>query len=96
MKAPSRLYEGSIKALVRLYQGSIKALSRLQVSEKYTRPGKQLVFELGANDGSWIADFCAKNPDFEPHIFEPQPRFANALSAIAATYKVLRYMCIEP
>jgi len=60
----------------------------VQVSEKYTRAGKQLVFELGANDGSWIADFCAKNPDFEPHIFEPQPRFANVLSAIAATYKV--------
>lgn len=52
----------------------------------HTREHKHLVFELGANDGAWIADFCERHPYFEPHIFEPQPRFAPVLARIAAKF----------
>jgi FkbM family methyltransferase len=53
----------------------------------HTRERKHLVFELGANDGSWIADFLERHPYFEPHIFEPQPRFAALLTSIAEKFK---------
>ena len=53
----------------------------------HTREMKHLVFELGANDGAWVRDFCHRHPFFEPHIFEPQPRYAPALAAIAREFK---------
>ena len=37
-------------------------------------PARHFVFELGANNGNWVRDFCEKFPHFVPHIFEPQPR----------------------
>uniref|UniRef100_A0A7S4K0C1 Methyltransferase FkbM domain-containing protein n=1 Tax=Guillardia theta TaxID=55529 RepID=A0A7S4K0C1_GUITH len=57
-----------------------------RIQERKSRAPKHLVFELGANDGAWIRDFCEKNPGFQPHIFEPQPRFAQPLSDIARKF----------
>ena len=57
-----------------------------RIQERKSRAPKHFVFELGANDGAWIRDFCEKNPGFQPHIFEPQPRFAQPLSDIARKF----------
>jgi len=46
-----------LRAVVDRHESAARA-----AAAELTRPAKKLVLELGANDGGWIADFCARHP----------------------------------